>query len=541
MTSRNVAKGILAAGLTVSFQFAMSQIYLAQQQPAAAVRLIVSAAAALGGRDRILDVKTIVLEGYGEAAYQNGGGNISASPEAPQKWVSVPEYEKTIDLEHQRMRLRQRNHQNFIFASVAGYLGAANPNTLYLDGQIPYNIGANGRAVRANEAAGRARRLEMLNNPVVIVRIALDPSTRLSNVRTQGGLQLVDVVTAAEDKMTLAMDAASHLPAWVSWTERNEVLGDVMMRTSYTGYLPVNGIRLPMGYNTTMDFRNVIANKIYVDKYSVDGAVDDLAAPVEVRSTPLPSPPPTPVPEVTPVARGVWLLHASGGNGGANSILFEFADHLTIFEVPSSQAWTKALIERARSTVPGKPLTEAIISHHHFDHTGGIRQAIAEGLTLIAHKGNEGLFREIAARKGTIGPDAIGSNVKPLKFKAVDEHMTLKDSAMEVHVYHAVAQSHMAEGVFAYVPRDKLLVQGDFFDVGWEIYWWQSTYLDNIRHWNLQVDTDVPVHGRVLPLPQVLQDIERMTKAARDLCDRIKAVGVFTPGCPVKAGRPQVP
>src|SRR5678810_849655 len=99
-----------------------------QQQPQAASRLIARAAEALGGRERILAVKTIVLEGYGEAAYMNGGGNISASPEAPQKWVSIPEYEKTIDLEHRRMRVRQRNHQNFVFASAGGYLGGANPN-----------------------------------------------------------------------------------------------------------------------------------------------------------------------------------------------------------------------------------------------------------------------------------------------------------------------------------------------------------------------------------------------------------------------------
>ena len=342
------------------------------------------------------------------------------------------------------------------------------------------------------------------------------------------------MVTAWEDKLTLAIDTASRLPAWISWMEANENLGDVTLRTTYTGYLPFKGVRLPMGFNTTMDFRSVTANKIYVDKYAVDEPIDDLAAPADVRSAPVPAPPSPPVPQVTSVAKGVWLFQSPGGGGGANSILFEFADHLTMFEVPSSQAWAKALMERARATVPGKPLTEVIISHHHFDHTGGIRQAIAEGLTLIAHKGNEGLFREIASRKGTIGPDAIGANLKPLRFKAVDERLELKDSAMEVHVYHAISQSHMAEGVFAYVPREKLLVQGDFFDVGWELYWWQNTYMDNIKHWNLQVDTDVPVHGQVTPLPQVLQDIERMTKAAQALCDRTKAAGAFMPGCPVK-------
>ena len=172
------------------------------------------------------------------------------------------------------------------------------------------------------------------------------------------------------------------------------------MRTAYTGYLPVKGIRLPMGYNTTMDFRNVTATKIYVDKYAVDELIDDLAAPADVRAAPAPAPPATPVPQVTPVAKGVWLLHSPGGGGGANSILFEFADHLTMFEAPSSQAWTKALMERARATVPGKPLTELIISHHHFDHTGGIRQAMAEGLTLIAQKEPKGCSAKSPPAKG---------------------------------------------------------------------------------------------------------------------------------------------
>jgi hypothetical protein len=106
---------------------------------------------------------------------------------------------------------------------------------------------------------------------------------------------------------------------------------------------------------------------------------------------------------------------------------------------------------------------------------------------------------------------------------------------MQVDLYHVVSNSHMAEALFAYVPKDRLLVEGDFFDVGWELYWWQKTYADNIAYRGLPAETDVPVHGRVVPLTQVMQDIQRMTKAAEDVCARTQTAGVFMPGCPVKA------
>ena len=47
--------------------------------------VIDGAVEALGGRQRILAIQSIRIEGYGQMAYQNGGGNISASPDAPQK------------------------------------------------------------------------------------------------------------------------------------------------------------------------------------------------------------------------------------------------------------------------------------------------------------------------------------------------------------------------------------------------------------------------------------------------------------------------
>src|SRR5688572_32646842 len=96
---------------------------LSGQSAQSPVQVIDAAADALGDRQRILSIKSLRIEGYGQLGYQNGGGNISTSPDAPQKWVNVPEYEKIIDLENRRVRVRQRQHNHFVFASVDGYLG----------------------------------------------------------------------------------------------------------------------------------------------------------------------------------------------------------------------------------------------------------------------------------------------------------------------------------------------------------------------------------------------------------------------------------
>src|SRR6476620_9704035 len=131
-TRRTLA--LTVAGLAA---FGASRLHLVaqSQQPDA---FIARAAEALGGAARIRAIRNITFSGYGETAYMNGGGNISASPDAPQKWVSVPEYEKTFDLEHGRMRVRQRNHQNFVFAGVAGYLGASTFAVTSLDGDLAW-------------------------------------------------------------------------------------------------------------------------------------------------------------------------------------------------------------------------------------------------------------------------------------------------------------------------------------------------------------------------------------------------------------------
>jgi hypothetical protein len=101
---------------------------------------VTRAADALGGRDRVMALKTLQIVGYGELAYFNGGGNITGDPDAPQKWQKVLEYTRTIDLEHWRTRVQQRLKMDFVFASTIGQLGLNRTNET-LDGDVAYNIG----------------------------------------------------------------------------------------------------------------------------------------------------------------------------------------------------------------------------------------------------------------------------------------------------------------------------------------------------------------------------------------------------------------
>jgi hypothetical protein len=96
---------------------------------------------------------------------------------------------------------------------VAGYLGGANAASAYIDGDVAYNAAANGRMVRANAQASRARRVDMMNNPVALVRAALDRPTAVSNPRTESPWQLADITLQTGETLTLAIAAGSGLPA----------------------------------------------------------------------------------------------------------------------------------------------------------------------------------------------------------------------------------------------------------------------------------------------------------------------------------------
>ena len=169
--------------------------------------------------------------------------------------------------------------------------------------------------------------------------------------------------------MTMAIRPPSNQPAWVRWSGPNANLGEVVYTTHFFGYVPFEGVRLPMGYTTKLDWRDVDLLKLYVDNYLVDTADRRPGGAGQSRRR-------TAGPrrrarwrsrwrrrvQVTPIARGLWRI--TGG-----TMVIEFADHMTLFEVGGGAERVAAVIKAARQIVPaqagdrGDRLASSLRSH----------------------------------------------------------------------------------------------------------------------------------------------------------------------------------
>jgi glyoxylase-like metal-dependent hydrolase (beta-lactamase superfamily II) len=449
-------------------------------------QFITDAMGALGGRNRVEAVKTLTIEG--EGINYNLGQDMQ--PEADTQQFAVSPYTRRIDIANSRQRVEQTRTPKFAFFQGP----QAQTQIQGLDGAIAFNVNPKGEPSRAAAQAERDRHIDLYHHPLTLLRSTMDPKTTVTNVRQVGTTRQADITTAAGPVVTLTIDAAGR-PLSASTRAAHPNLGDVIMLTTFEDYQDVGGLRLPAHLTTKVD--DFTTGMIHADRQAIDTDVGDLAAPAAVAGA-RPAAPPITVTAAS-IGKGVWLM----GGGSHHSALVEFSDHLMLIDAPQSEARTLAVIAKAKETVPNKPLTQLVTTHHHFDHTAGIRAAIAEGTDVITHAGNKDWVERMASRPHTIQPDTLAKKTTRLVVETVDDQREIKDQTQAVQIYHVAGNPHSDTMLMVYVPRDRLLIEVDAFGAGSAVNPYAANLLENIQKRKLRVDRIIPLHGPVVKMAEL--------------------------------------
>jgi glyoxylase-like metal-dependent hydrolase (beta-lactamase superfamily II) len=454
-------------------------------------QIVADAADALGGRNRILEVKTFTIEGEGT----NGNLGQDMTMDASSQQFKISGYKRSVDVVNLRARTEQTRTPNFAFFQGP----QPQIQILGVDGDVGYNVAPNGTPTRTSNAVAKDRRADIYHHPLKIVGAALDPAAVLANARTTGSERAVEITTANGLKFTLAIDTATKLPTRVVSMTDNTNLGDVAIETSFADYQDIGGVKMPARLAVKTD--KYPTAEIRVTSQRTNADVGDLAAPAAASSAPPITGPAPAVVTVEEVAKGIWFLAGQSHH----SVLVEFADHLTLIEAPQNDTRTLAVIAKANEVRPGKPLTEVVNSHHHFDHSGGIRAAVSEGLAVVTHKANAAFYQDAVGRAHTIVPDALARAPKPIRIVQVDEELELKDSAMTMNLYHIAGSPHADTLLMAHFPRERVLVEVDVFTPGAAVQPYAANLRENVARRSLKIDRIVPLHGMIAPFSELLK------------------------------------
>lgn len=155
------------------------------------------------------------------------------------------------------------------------------------------------------------------------------------------------------------------------------------------------------------------------------------------------------------------ISHVTGGSH--NTLIVATNTYLVAFDAPGDDGLSLAAIEMAKQKYPGKPFRYVVLTHHHIDHTGGIRAYAGEGATIVVGKGNGAFFRKALAAPHGMDPYPVKAYTP--KVIEVDQKWSVNDGGREIAAY-ALATDHASGYLIPYVPDAKLGFVTDMWNPG---------------------------------------------------------------------------
>ena len=428
----------------------------------AAFGLLVSPAAAqdaktvVGNASRAMGVDSLnSIHYYGVAANGQLGQNNNSS----QPWpvTAANDYVRAIDFTQRTSRATWQNYA----VPVTGGAAALAPGQQVINAQSPWAqqielyITPWGflKAAATNTATVKAQTLDGKRYNVVTVT---------GSAKSPGGQPYRVVGYINRDT-----NMVDKVQTWLD----HEFYGDMLIDADYLYYRDNNGLKYPA---------RIVQNRAGWPTFSmyVLGANANPANLQALMTPPAPAgrggaaPGGAPAgggrgaaagaPTSEKLAEGVFRI-----NGAYNALAVEMADYVVLFEPgPQNLERARAVINETKRVIPNKPIRYGVISHHHLDHTQGLAEAVAEGITIVTPAVNRAYLMSAMSAPRTLAPDTLSkSGKKPLVEGFTGDKRVFQDGTRTFEIHVIKGLPHADGLVIGWLPKEKLLVYADMFNL----------------------------------------------------------------------------
>jgi glyoxylase-like metal-dependent hydrolase (beta-lactamase superfamily II) len=466
-------------------------------------RAVLQAAAKDMGADTL---RTVEITGTGMTAAV--GQSFAPGTDWPR--FEVTSYTRTIDYENrtssEQMTRRQGNYPPQGGGGTP--LQGEQQQHFVVSGNSAWNV--QGATATPAAAAAEVRQLEIWLTPHGFLKAALAPGTNPSaHTRTSqipGGqpgrrVTVVSFTALGKYKVSGAINDQNLVEFVQTWIA-NPVLGDMLYEIRYTQYRDFGGVKFPGDIHTHLGDQRLDeghnSSQVTVKNVRVNPSVPAITVPDNVRQAAAPAPTKA---ASQKLAEGVWYV----GGSGANSVAVEFRDFVAVVESPTNEERSIVVIDEVHRLVPNKPIRYLVNTHHHFDHLGGIRTFVAEGATVVTHVRNRDFYERVVFSPAprTLQPDRLSLMPRAPVFETVNERYALSDGTRVMEIYAVPGLAHNQNMLIAYLPKERILVEGDLFTPpaagtpAPPANASNRTFRETVQRLKLDVAQIASIHGRV--------------------------------------------
>lgn len=443
---------------------------------------------AIGGQDAIETMTGFTMVSSGVRSVTGEGFR----PEDDALLVSSFDLTLNQDLANDFLRLDYTRHITFIgFDEMRAFSEIVRGNLGYISGVESLFGFPEGNMLSDRWAA--TRKQHRLLNPHLILRdIAANPA-----IATESGVRMLDgsvhhliSVDEGVHPITLYVNAATGWIAKATTVESDPLLRDVDIEVLYYGWEPTDGkVLFPSEVYLARD--NQILHQEVRTSVAVNEGIDTTIFDFPPEATPtydaaaaargdanhqfhesfasfgIPLDGEQTFVNPIQIAPGVFYLTG----GSHNSLAVEQQNGIVMIEAPLYEARSEAILAWSASNFPGKPVTHVIATHHHDDHTGGLRAFVAAGAEVVIREESEDFFKDVFRAKSSIVPDALAENpvTATIRTVAFDSSFAIQDTARPVIAY-PVETGHAADMLMIYLPTQQIVFQSDLFNPGQPIF-----------------------------------------------------------------------